>query len=121
MNSRVSKSVTIIGVVLIPACTPSPPVEDYASENTISFRYNAYDSVPTLTAETRDKAIKHCAQFGKFANYKGGSAVNAMWSTGEIHTFACDEVKTDDGVVLAGQNKRPDLNYVGTTVIVQPN
>ena len=120
MKFTVSKSFAIIGIVLMPACTPSPPVEDYASENTISLRYSAYDFVPTLTAEAREKTIKHCAKFGKFANYKGGNALNTLTAE-EIHTFTCDEVKMDDGAILAGQNRRPDYSYVGTTVIVHPN
>ena len=100
----------------ISACTPSPPVQDYASENIISFRYTAWDSIPTLTPETIDKAILHCARFGKFANYKGGSFVNQL-SAEEVHTFTCDEQKLDDGVIIAGQSKRPDVNYTSTTVI----
>ncbi|MCY4300943.1 MAG: hypothetical protein OXC68_04285 [Aestuariivita sp.] len=93
-----------------------PPVEDYVSENTISFRYTAWDSVPTLTAEAIDKAIRHCARFEKFANYKGGGAVN-MWSPEEIHTFTCDEQKIDDGAVIAGQSRRPNSHYTSTTVV----
>lgn len=94
---------------VISACTPSPPVQDYASENAISFKYTAWDSVPTLTAETIDKAIQHCAQFGKFANYKGGSALNS-WTAEEVHTFTCDDSKLDDGTVIAGQSRRPDVD-----------
>ncbi|MBD0864817.1 MAG: hypothetical protein GDA36_03990 [Rhodobacteraceae bacterium] len=108
-----------IAIAVTAACTPSPPVQDYASENIISFRYSAYDYVPTLTAEAWDKAIGHCAQFGKFANYKGGNDVNA-WTAEEVHTFTCDDQKLDDGLVIAGQSKRPDINYNYTSTTVVP-
>ena len=86
-------------------------MQDYASENSISLRYSAYDSVPTLTSEARDAAIKHCAKYGKYANYQGGNAVNAM-STEEIHRFACEDRKTDDSAVIAGQSDRPSYIFI---------
>lgn len=87
------------------------PVQDYASENSISVRYSAYDSVPTLTSEARDMAIRHCAKYGKFANYQGGNSVNAL-STEEIHRFACESKKTNDNIVIAGQSKRPSYIFI---------
>ena len=97
--------------VLVAACTPTAPVPDYASANSITLRYSAYDSVPTLTSEARDAAIKHCAKYGKYANYQGGNAVNAM-STEELHRFACEDRKTDDSAVIAGQSRRPATSYI---------
>ncbi|WP_146184009.1 hypothetical protein [Aliiroseovarius pelagivivens] len=85
---------------------PTTPMAEYASENAISIRYSAYDTVPTLTAEAQDMAVKHCAKYGKFANYRGGNAANAL-TTEEIHRFACERRKTDDGSVIAGQSRRP--------------
>ena len=88
------------------ACNATSPMTNFASENGISLRYSAYDSVPTLTAEAREKAIQHCATYGKFANYRGGNSVNQL-SAEEIHQFACEKKKTDDSVILAAQTKRP--------------
>lgn len=92
--------------LLLVACTTGPPTQDFASENGISIKYSAYDSVPTLTAEARELAVQHCAKYGKFANYRGGNAVSEFTAE-EIHQFACEDVKTDDGVVIAGQSNRP--------------
>lgn len=92
--------------VLAGCMSPTPPVTHYASENSISLRYSAYDSVPTLTAEARDMAIRHCATFGKQANYQGGNAVNGLTAE-ELHRFSCDKNKTDDSRVIAGQSQRP--------------
>ena len=114
MNVRhIAVTATIIVTV---GCRPTPPILDHASENVVSFRYHAYDSVPTLTAEALDKAVRHCARFGKFANYKGGSGVSE-WTTEEVHTFACEDTKTDDGAVIAGQSRRPDVLIGGSTFV----
>lgn len=51
-------------------------------------------------------AVQHCAKQGKYANYKGGNAINAF-STEEIHHFACEKTKTDDSAVIAAQSQRP--------------
>ncbi|MCO8143661.1 hypothetical protein NHN26_00355 [Rhodovulum tesquicola] len=91
--------------------SPTSPVQEYASANSISLRYSAYDSVPTLTAEARDMAIAHCAKFGKFANYQGGNAANALTAE-EIHRFACESRKADDSAVIAGQSKRPGYIFI---------
>ena len=104
---------TVIATV---GCRPTAPIQDHASENVVSFRYNAYASVPTLTAEALDKAMRHCARFGKFANYKGGAAVSE-WTTEEVHTFACEDTKTDDGAVIAGQSRRTDVMIGGSTFV----
>ncbi|WP_223429045.1 hypothetical protein [Tateyamaria pelophila] len=71
-------------VLALPACTASAPVQKFASENSISLQYTAWDSVPTLTAEAREAAIQHCSKYGKEANYKGGNAVSPL-SSEEIH------------------------------------
>jgi hypothetical protein len=63
--------------------------------------------VPTLTAEAREMAIQYCVQFGKFANYRGENAGN-MLTAEEIYQFSCNELKTEDSVVIAGQSQRPD-------------
>ena len=88
------------------ACTAGPPTQEFASENGISIKYKAYDSVPTLTAQAREMAVQHCAQYGKYANYRGGNAVSPV-SAEEVHQFACERKKTDDSVVLAAQSQRP--------------
>lgn len=98
---------TFAGAAFLTACAPSPAVQEYASENAISLRYSAWDSIPTLTAEARDIATKHCAKYGKFANYKGGNAVSPLTAE-EIHTFACENTKTDDSLIIARQSERPD-------------
>lgn len=84
---------------------------EYASENAVSLRYSAYDSVPTLTAQALDMAAKHCAKFNKFANYKGGNAVNSL-SSEEIHQFACDKTKANDSAVIGGQSQRPTNIFI---------
>ncbi|MCV2873602.1 hypothetical protein OEZ71_14970 [Defluviimonas sp. WL0050] len=91
---------------LLAACTPTTPTLHFASENAVALRYHAYDEVPTLTAQALDEAARHCAKYGKFANYKGGNAVNAL-STEEIHQFSCDKTKSDDSAVIGGQARRP--------------
>ena len=98
-------------LVCLAGCTSTPPSPTFASENGISLKYNAFDSVPTLTAEAREMAVKHCAKFGKFANYRGGNAAN-MLTAEEVHQFACEKQKTDDGTVIAGQSNRPSYIFI---------
>ncbi|WP_170381500.1 hypothetical protein [Ruegeria atlantica] len=117
-SPKISLTCAIAGAFFLAACAPSPAVQEYASENAISLRYSAWDSVPTLTAEAQDKATKHCAKFGKFANYKGGNAVSPLTAE-EIHTFACEDVKTDDSLIIARQSERPDT-YVYQTQVNRP-
>ena len=92
-------------------CEATAPSQTFASENGISLKYSAFDSVPTLTAEAREIAIKHCAKFGKFANYRGGNAANVLTAE-EVHQFACEKQKTDDGTVIAGQSDRPSYIFI---------
>ncbi|MEO9572973.1 MAG: hypothetical protein ABJ360_02240 [Roseobacter sp.] len=105
--------------VALAACAPSPAQQDYASPNVISFKYEAWDEVPTLTAEALDKAVQHCSQYGKYANYKGGSAVS-VFSAEEIHQFACEDKKTDDSAIIAQQSKRPDYVYLPSLSVTTP-
>ncbi len=105
-------------MVSLLGCTTGTPTVDYASENGISLKYSAWDTVPTLTAEARDIAVKHCAKYGKHANYRGGNAVNAMISAEELHQFACENAKTDDSGIIAAQSDRPD--YVPVPVYQPP-
>ena len=105
------KLLAISTSLLLAGCTATPPSQTFASENGISLKYSAYDSVPTLTAEAREMAVKHCAKFGKFANYRGGNAAN-MLTAEEIHQFACEKQKTDDGTVIAGQSDRPSYIFI---------
>lgn len=105
--------IMIVGALLSGCMAPTPPKTQYASENSITLRYSAYDMVPTLTSEARDIAIRHCAKYGKFANYQGANAANAM-STEELHSFACERKKTNDSEVIARQTQR----LTGTTVVV---
>ncbi|MDA7551175.1 hypothetical protein N8760_05085 [Rhodobacteraceae bacterium] len=81
--------VAISMAVLVGCQTTSEPVVDYSSQNVISYRYHAYDLVPTLPAKVRDMAQSHCEQFGKNAVYKGGKPVN-IFTTEEIHDFTCE-------------------------------
>ena len=67
--------------------------------------------MPTLTAEAREMAIQHCAKYKKFANYMGGNAANAITAE-EIHQFACENTKTDDSRVIAGQSKRASNIFI---------
>ena len=102
---------TISTLMWLVGCVSTPPSQTYSSETGITLKYSAYDSVPTLTAEARDMAVKHCAKFGKFANYRGGSSANAI-TADEIHQFACEKQKTDDGTVIAGQSERPSYIFI---------
>lgn len=96
----------LISFVFFSACEISEPVIEMASENVISVSYDAYGSTPTLTAEAIDIAITHCkSQGGLFANYRGVSVPNEF-SAKEIHTFACERVKTDDNIIIAAQEER---------------
>ncbi len=73
------KLLPIVALVSLSAClTPEPPVTHFSSENAISLRYSAYDTALTLTAEAIDMAVRHCHQYGKYANYKGGRAVSVF-------------------------------------------
>lgn len=118
MNSKLLIG-SIVAATLVSACAPTPAQQDYVSKNVISFKYSAYDAVPTLTAEAIDKATEHCAQYGKYANYKGGRAVN-LYSTEEIHQFACEAKKTDDSAIIAQQSQRPDYIYVPSVAVSTP-
>ncbi len=112
MKVEMKKPIFSLLFIMLAGCVaPTAPVQDYASENSITLRYSAYDSVPTLTSEARDMAINHCSKFGKYANYQGGNAVNAL-SSEELHRFACEKQKTDDGAVIAGQSKRPSYIFI---------
>ena len=72
--------------------TTTKPVVGYATENVISYRYHAYDMMPTLPIEVRDMAQKHCAQFGKNAVYKGYKPVHLL-TTEQDHSFICETQK----------------------------
>lgn len=98
---------TSVLMLIFTGCTATLPTTDFSSENSISLRYSAYDSVPTLTAEAREIAIEHCANYGKFANYRGGNAAN-LFTAEEIHQFACERMKTDDTPMIASQSDRPE-------------
>lgn len=85
------------------ACAPTAPVKDFTSQNGISLKYSAFDEIPTLTPEAQDMAIQHCAQYGKFANYRGANAPNPLTAE-EVHRFVCEKMKTDDSEVIAAQS-----------------
>ena len=89
----------IIPALALTACSPTTHELGYASENAIEIKYKAYAMTPTLTAEATDIAVKHCAQYGKFANYRGATVPNVL-GTGEVHTFACETVKRDDASII---------------------
>lgn len=113
---KLERAPSIATIVLssfaLSACSTGEHTIDYASSNTIAIKYAAWDSVPTLTAQAIDMAKQHCGKLNLHANYMGGRAVNAMISPEEVHSFACERTKRDDGVVLAGQSQRPDITYV---------
>ena len=101
------KPIFIICVSLVmSACEMTEPVVEKATPNVISISYDAYGSTPTLTAEAIDIAMEHCkSQGGLFANYRGVTVPSAL-SAKEIHTFACERVKTDDNALIAAQAER---------------
>ena len=76
-------SSTLIG------CSPTTPRITFASENTISLQYSAFDMGPTVTAEAIDMAIKHCAKYNKGMRFISSNAAS-LYSTEEIHTFMCE-------------------------------
>ena len=88
------------------ACQPTPPEVDYVSANVISISYEAYGTTPTLTPQAIDMAVEHCrAQGDKFANYRGVTVPN-MFTAEEVHTFVCENTKTNDNAVIAAQNEQ---------------
>jgi len=107
------KTITTAFALVLTACSSTSPSTEFSSENGISLRYSAYDSVPTLTAEAREMAIQHCAKYGKFANYIGGNAANLLTAE-EIHQFACGNTKTDDSAMIAAQSVRPGNIFITT-------
>ncbi len=62
----------------------------YASENTISIKFSAYNYVPSVIAEEIDMAIRHCSSYGKGIKLVSSNAVST-YSTEETHTFLCYE------------------------------
>jgi hypothetical protein len=77
-----------ISIFLI-GCSPTTPKVTFASENTISLQYSAFDIGPTVSAEAIDMAIKHCAKYNKGMRLISSNAAN-LYSTEEIHTFMCE-------------------------------
>ncbi|MDX1948898.1 MAG: hypothetical protein SFT90_00160 [Rickettsiales bacterium] len=111
MNKFYKKSILFPILLILISCSPSLPKKHFATENFISIRYNAYDEVPTLTAEAMEMALEHCKSYGKFANYKGGNAKNPF-SSEEIHQFACENKKSDDAKLISSQLERPSHIYI---------
>ncbi|WP_412550815.1 hypothetical protein [Shimia sp. MIT910701] len=66
--TKILLSIAAITALGLAACTPTAPVQDFASKNGIALKYNAYDEIPTLTPEAQEMAIQHCAKYGKYAN-----------------------------------------------------
>lgn len=91
----------LISAVLLSACgmSPSKPVVDYASENSISLRYSAYGYTPTVSAEAIDMAAKHCSKHGKGFKLVSSNAAGGM-TTEEIHTFICTNDFTDERIEI---------------------
>lgn len=79
--------VGLIAAGLLSGCNPTPPVLEYASENRISYKYNAYGTGSTLTPEVQDLAEKHCNKYGKISMWMG--ARTNGWTSEEIHDFEC--------------------------------
>jgi hypothetical protein len=86
--------IILVGVVVSSGCSPTKPQVAYQSENAFSLTYEAYGMRPTITAEARDIAARHCAKYGKNAFYKGGRPLS-MVSTSEIHDFTCEINKNE--------------------------
>jgi hypothetical protein len=107
----VMRAIDIIGLNLISmlglaACAMTEPVTETATSNLISISYNSYDSTPTPSPQAIDKAIQHCkSQGGLYANYRGATLPNPLFSSKEVHTFVCEKTKTDDSVVISAQNE----------------
>jgi hypothetical protein len=91
--------------IIVTACQPTNPVIEKSTSNIISISYNAYGSTPTLTPEALDIAIEHCKKQKLFANYRGVTVPNPL-GTKEVHTFACEQTKTDDTAVIIAQNEQ---------------
>ena len=81
------------------ASAPTKPEIHYASENSITLKYHAYDYGPTVTAEAIDIAIKHCNKFNKGMKLVSSNAVSA-WTTAELHTFMCTNDFVDTRIDL---------------------
>ena len=76
-------------VLTVTGCfSPSKPSIHFASENSIAIKYNAYDVLPTVTAEAIDMAVEHCKKHGKGMKLVSSNAANPL-TTAEIHTFMC--------------------------------
>lgn len=97
--------------MVLVACQPTAPVVEKATPNVIAISYEAYGSGPTLTPEALDLAIEHCKKQKLFANYRGAT-LPSEFSAKEIHTFACERVKTDDSVIIANQAKAASASDV---------
>ena len=65
---------------------PGKPKIHFASENSIALKYSAWDLTPSVTAETLDMAISHCASHGKGMKLISSNAVS-IYTSEEIHTF----------------------------------
>ena len=76
--------------IFLVACNPTKPNVYYASENTISLQYNAYDVKTTVSAEAIDMAADHCKKYGKGFKLVESSA--SAFTTQETHTFLCTNV-----------------------------
>lgn len=95
----------ILSSILLAGCQPTNPVIEKSTNNIIAISYNAYGSTPTLTPEAIDIAIEHCKKQSLFANYRGVTVPNPL-GTKEVHTFACEQTKTDDSTVIIAQNEQ---------------
>lgn len=106
MAMQLSKFVWVGAALSVMGCQPTQPMVEKATPNVIAISYEAYGTTPTLTPEALDKAIQHCkSQGGLYANYRGATAPNPL-SAKEVHTFVCEKTKTDDGAVIAAQNRQ---------------
>lgn len=105
--TKFARSGGFVPLLALLGCEMTEPTVEMATPNLISISYEAYATTPTLAPVAIDMAIEHCRkQGGLFANYKGVTAPNPMFSAKEIHTFACERVKTDDNIVISAQAER---------------
>ena len=89
-----------LSLLALSACAPSKPEVKFASENTIELIYDAYDLVPTVTAEAIDIAAKHCESHNRGFKYIDGRALNPLISTKEMHVFMCTNDLADKKVEI---------------------
>jgi hypothetical protein len=95
------ESVIFLAVVItLVGCGAGTHTALNSSKNGIVISYDAYGMVPTLTADAKQMAIKHCASYYKDAQYIGWEIPSPLL-TKENHGFECVEREIDSNVLVA--------------------